>query len=129
MSTDYLALLRGQFNSQVSVDERRRGVFQLILPACQDDGDMVAIFLEPIEKDGEEWVRISDDGMTVMHVFDVDLTIPEGYGLFKKVVARNRIGEDGGNLLLDVKPGNLLQEVFHFIHAITAVHGIGMLKP
>lgn len=126
MSTDYLALLKAQFNDQVEMKEKRPGVFQLLLPAFLDDGDMAQVFLEPIVKDGEEWIRISDHAMTVMHLFSFDLEVPDNERMFLKVVARKGICQNDGVLFLDVKKDELLLGVLHFVQALTVVSNLEM---
>lgn len=128
MTTDYSALLKDQFNSQVQVREESYGVAELILPAWHDDGDMVRVFLEPVFADGEEWVHISDHALTLMHVFDVDVETTEGKTLFLSVVRRSMINEANGILFLDVKAEKLLDGVLHFIQAATRIHEMGRLK-
>jgi Domain of unknown function DUF1828 len=58
---EYLDLLRRQFNDRVRFSEKRPGIYQLIAPFYHEDGDMIEIYFDNPEGDGE--IRVSDHGM------------------------------------------------------------------
>lgn len=49
------------------VYERRPGNYQLIIPICHEDGDMVDVYLQDSPK-GTDYARICDFGMTLMRL-------------------------------------------------------------
>lgn len=124
----YLELLREQFNNQVSFRERRPGVLQLVAPLFHEDGDMVDIFLEPANG-GQENIRISDHGMTLMRLsYQFDIDTPNKERIFQRILSENRIGEEKGNLFLDVKPESLYPSVLQFAQAVAKVSNMQLFK-
>ena len=60
-------LLRDRAKTGFDIYERRPEKYQLIVPICHEDGDMVDIYLQDSPK-GENYIRICDFGMAVMRL-------------------------------------------------------------
>ena len=120
--------LRTQFNGHVSFRERRPGVMQVMAPLYHEDGDMVDIFLD--EKGAEPGkVRVSDHGLTLMrlsYVLDVDTESRQR--VLHRILSENSIGEESGNLYLDVEPQRLYPAVLHFAQTVAKVSSMQFYK-
>ena len=62
-----LNLLRDKARTGFDVYQRRSGKYQLVVPICHEDGDMVDIYLQD-SPEGENHIRICDFGMAVMRL-------------------------------------------------------------
>jgi len=124
----YLDVLKEQFNNQIAFQEKRPGVLQLIAPLYHEDGDMIDIFLETGNGQGGK-TRICDYGMTLMRLsysFDIDTENKER--IFHRILAENQIGEDKGNLYVDVKPEGLYPAILQFAQAVAKVTNMRLYK-
>jgi len=125
---DYLDLLKGQFNNQINVLEKRVGIFQLIAPLYHEDGDMVDIFLEEA-KDAPGRVRVCDHGMTLMRLsYDFDLNTENKERVFQEILTENAISEDDGNLFIDATPESLYPTIMQFAQTVAKVSNIQVLR-
>ncbi len=125
---DYLDLLKGQFNNQISVLQKRAGIVQLIAPFYHEDGDMVDIFLEEA-KDAPGRVRVCDHGMTLMRLsYDFDLNTENKERVFQEILTENAISEDDGNLFIDATPESLYPTIMQFAQTVAKVSNIQVLK-
>jgi len=125
---DYLELLKQQFSNQLAFKERRPGVLQLIAPLFHEDGDMVDIFIEKAG-DGNGLVRVCDHGLTLMRLsysYDVDTANKER--ILRRILSESGIGEENGNLFLDVEPASLYPAVLAFAQAVSRVTNMQQFK-
>lgn len=88
-------LLREQFNSHVTVREKRPDVFQLVAPLFHEDGDMMDVFLD-VPKNGDaipdQKIRVSDHGLTLMRLsYTFDIDTPNKEKIFHRVLAENGV--------------------------------------
>ena len=82
---EYLALLKRQFNNQISLHEKRKGIFQLVAPLYHEDGDMVDIFLESSSA-SPGLVKVCDHGMTLMRLsYDFELNTANKERVFQQI--------------------------------------------
>lgn len=124
---EYLENLKQQFNNQMAVREKRQGIYQLILPLYHEDGDMIDIFLE--QTDGENRVRISDYGMTLMRLsysYDIDTTNKQR--IFSKILSENGIFEQNGTLYLEAPPDRLYTSVLQFAQTVGKILNMQQFK-
>lgn len=116
-----LELLRNQFNNQVSLDEKRVGVYQLIAPLYHEDGDMIEVFLEPRD---ESWdrVRICDHAMSLMRLsYSFNIDTPNKERILARILSENGVTEDGGNLCMEVGAEQLCPAVLQFAQTVAKV--------
>ena len=121
----YLEILRTQFNDYINFQERRPGIFQLIVPLYHEDGDMVDIFLE--DRNGS--IRISDMGMTLMRLsysYDIDTVNKER--IFHRILSENHVCEENGNLYIDTDLGSLYPTILQFSQTIAKVANMRLYK-
>jgi len=128
MTKDFMDLLRAQFESAILLEEGRPGIFQVFLPIWRSDGDMVPVYLEAIQKDGKPLVRVRDYGGTVMFIFGVDTSSPEGGDLFERAAKFYGLNVDNGELFVDVEPERLLDGVLQLAAASKSINDIGKLE-
>ena len=124
---NYLDLLKAQFNNRISFKDKRPGVTQLYAPLYHEDGDMVDIFLESTNGNGN--IRVCDHGMTLMRLsysFDVDTSNKKR--IFNKILSENHVYEENGNLYIDTKPESLYPAVLQFAQTIAKVSNMRLYK-
>jgi len=105
--------------------EKRPGVFQLIAPIFHEDGDMVCIYLE---KEGDEQVKISDHGMSLMrlsYVFDVDSDNKRKI-LNDIIVNRGALLEDG-DIQLFVHERDIFSGIMSYAQLVSEVCNMDIL--
>ena len=123
----YLDLLKAQFNNRISFKDKRPGVTQLYAPLYHEDGDMVDIFLEPTNGNGN--IRICDHGMTLMRLsYSFDIDTPNKERIFNKILSENHVYEENGNLYIDAKPESLYPAVLQFAQTVAKVSNMRLYK-
>lgn len=114
-SNQVVGLLRHRGQTGFDVYERRPGKYQLILPMCHEDGDMVDVYLQDSPK-GENHVRICDFGMAVMRLsYTYEINTPSRKGIFDSILLNNGVCNDGGNLYLDAALETLYESILQFV--------------
>ncbi len=125
---DYLDLLKTQFNNRISFKDKRPGIKQLYAPLYHEDGDMVDIFLESREGNGNS-IRICDHAMTLMRLsYSFDVDTPNKERIFNKILSENQVCEDSGNLYIDASPENLYPAVLQFAQTVAKVSNMRLYK-
>lgn len=91
---------------------RREGGYQLIVPICHEDGDMVDIYLQNSPR-GEAYIRICDFGMALMRLsYSYELNSDTRRRIFDDILIHNQVANDDGSLCLDVPVGALYEGKF-----------------
>ena len=125
---NYLDLLKEQFNHQIRFQEKRPGILQLVAPLYHEDGDMVDIFLEPVNG-GKDQIRICDHGMTLMRLsYSFDVDTPNKERILQRILCENRVGEQDGNLFIDANPEALYPAVLQFAQTVAKVANMQLYK-
>jgi hypothetical protein len=125
-------LLREQFNSHVTLREKRPGVMQLIAPLFHEDGDMMDVFLDVPKNGGAnplQKVRVSDHGLTLMrlsYTFEVDT--PNKEKIFQRILAENGVAEENGELFIEAVPATLYTSLLQFSQAVSKVCNMRYFK-
>lgn len=128
MNSDYLDLLKKQFNNRLGFREKRPGIFQVIAPLYYEDGDMLDIFIEN-SPEASDKVRICDYGMTLMHLsYSYDIDTPNKERIFNKILVENALSIEEGNIYLDVNPNNLYIGMMQFAQAVGKVSNMRMFR-
>lgn len=124
---NYLDLLKAQFNNRIAFKDKRPGVTQLYAPLYHEDGDMVDIFLE--SKNGNGNIRVCDHGMTLMRLsYSFDVDTPNKERIFNKILSENNVFEENGNLYIDTKPESLYPTVLQFAQTVAKVSNMRLYK-
>ena len=125
---NYIELLSEQFNHQVTLRERRPGIYQLIAPLYHEDGDMIDIFLEQ-QNGGRPQVRVCDHGMTLMRLsYSFDVDTPNKERILQQILSENRVHEENGNLFLETTPESLYPTVLQFAQTVAKVSNMQLYK-
>ena len=97
------------------VYERRPGNYQLIVPICHEDGDMVDVYLQD-SPNGADYARICDFGMTLMRLsYTFDVSTSTRQQLLDSILANNGVSNDDGNLYLDTPISRLYESMLQFV--------------
>ena len=125
---DYLNLLKTQFNNRIGFQEKRPGIMQLISPLYHEDGDMLDIFIQPLNSQNNHF-RISDFGMTLMRLsYDFDIDTANKEKIFNRILTENQISEDNGNLFMDVEGDSLYPSIMHFSQVVNKISSMKLYK-
>ena len=120
-SNSIRALLNGRIATGFDIYERRQGDYQLIIPICHEDGDMVDIYLRESPR-GDAYIRICDLGMALMRLsYSYDLNTDARRRIFDDILINNRVANDDGNLCLDVPVGALYEGIMQFAGCVQKV--------
>jgi len=124
---NYFDLLKAQFNNRIHFKEKRPGITQLYAPLYHEDGDMVDIFLELKDENGD--IRVCDHGMTLMRLsYSFDIDTPNKERIFNKILSENRVNEENGNLCIDTQPEHLYSAVLQFAQTVAKVSNMRLYK-
>ena len=115
------ASLNGRTAAGFDIYPRREGAYQLIIPICHEDGDMVDIYLQESPR-SEAYIRICDFGMALMKLsYSYDLNTDTRLRIFDDILINNQVANDDGNLCLDVPVGTLYEGIMQFAGCVQKV--------
>ena len=113
--------LSGRMASGFDIYPRREGGYQLIVPICHEDGDMVDIYLQESAR-GNAYIRICDFGMALMRLsYSYDLNTDTRRRIFDDILINNQVANVDGNLCLDVPVGTLYEGIMQFAGCVQKV--------
>ncbi|MDE0230201.1 MAG: DUF1828 domain-containing protein [Spirochaetaceae bacterium] len=113
--------LSGRMAEGFDIYRRREDGYQLVVPICHEDGDMVDVYLQDSPR-GEAYIRICDFGMALMRLsYSYDLDTETRRRIFDDILINNRVENDGGNLWLDVPVRRLYEGVMQFAGCVQKV--------
>ncbi|MDE0025890.1 MAG: DUF1828 domain-containing protein [Spirochaetaceae bacterium] len=113
--------LSGRMAEGFDIYRRREDGYQLVVPICHEDGDMVEVYLQDSPR-GEAYIRICDFGMALMRLsYSYDLDTETRRRIFDDILINNRVENDGGNLWLDVPVRRLYEGVMQFAGCVQKV--------
>ena len=118
--------IKGSLSDRMSagfgIYERRPGDYQIIIPICHEDGDMVDIYLRK-SPNGDAYIRICDFGMALMRLsYSYDLNSNTRRRIFQDILINNGVSDDeDGNLWLDVPVGMLYEGIMQFAGCVQKV--------
>ena len=115
------ASLGGRLAAGFDFYARREGSYQLMIPICHEDGDMVDIYLQESPR-GEAYVRICDFGMALMRLsYSYDLNTDARRRIFDDILINNRVANENGNLHVDVPVQTLYEGIMQFAGCVQRV--------
>ena len=101
--------------------ERRPGDYQLIIPICHEDGDMLEIYLNESPK-GSEYVRICDLGLSLMRLsYTYDISTDTRKRIFDSILFNNKVNCNEGNLYIDAPLNMLYESILQFAGCVQKV--------
>lgn len=121
-----LEILQKQCNQKINLIEKRPGLWQVIIPFYHEDGDMVEVFISPIDNDT---FRISDCGFTLMRLsYSYDIDTPNKERIFNAIISSYNIQNDNGNLYADIELEHLYPALMQFIGVILKISNMKLYK-
>ena len=115
-----LDILKKQFNNRLRFEEKRPGIYQIMIPYYHEDGDMYDIFIEKNTETG--LFKISDYAMTVMRLsYEFDIDTDNKDAIFKKIISENSLKEDDGLIYIEADENSLYPSLLQFAQGIGKV--------
>lgn len=123
---DVLEAIKKEFNSQVSFNEKRPGIYQLYLPIYHEDGDMIDVFLVP--KNGNKF-ELCDFGQTLMRLsYSYQIDTENKEAILQKILSENQLIEEEGNLKFETKPETIFSDIMHVTQAYAKIGSMRYFK-
>ena len=116
-----IASLRHLGNGFYDLDERRTGIYQLIVPILHEDGDMIDIYLQnsPL---GDDYARLCDFGMTLMRLsYNYDVNTPARQRILDSICINNGVTIQENDLVLDVDIAKIYEGILQFSGCIQKI--------
>ena len=114
-------VLKESRSASFDLYERRPGDYQLIIPICHEDGDMLEIYLNESPK-GSEYVRICDFGLSLMRLsYTYDIRGDTRKRIFDSILFNNKVNYDEGNLYIDAPLNMLYESILQFAGCVQKV--------
>jgi hypothetical protein len=127
-TTEILDSLRQQFNNRVAFREKRKNIYQLVVPLFHEDGDMVDIFIE-LSSNGKKTVRVSDFGKTLMRLsYSFEIDTPNKERIYRLILSENHVEEDNGKLYVVSSRDELFNSVMQLYQVIAKVSNMRLYK-
>lgn len=115
--------------AEVSLHERPGGRTLVSTPFKFPDGDSFSLYLKRLPSGG---FRLSDMGATLMHLsYEHDIEkLREGTRskVFAQVLSEMGVGDEDGELFLEIPASDLASGIFRLGQALTRVHDLTFLK-
>ncbi len=117
--------IKQNFNKQFSLREKRRGIYQILIPIYHEDGDMIDLFVE--EKDGEFY--LSDFGLTIMRLsYSYEIDTPHKEQVFQKILKENKLEEDKGIIRFKTKTDTIFNDIMHVSQSLMKIGSMRFFK-
>ena len=111
--------LTQSFHSTFRIDEVRKGIYQVFIPAFYPDGDMIDIFLKP-ESNGN--IQVCDMGLTLMRLsYTYDLNTETKQKIFKRILNENGANFQEGNIFISASASETYAVIMQFIQLIAKI--------
>ncbi len=124
----FLEVLRAQFNSHVDVRERKPNLYQLILPLFHEDGDLVELYVEPLDIDQNRF-RVTDLGSTLMRLsYTYELDTENKLKIFNQILAEGQVQEDSGQIFAVCDLAHLYMIIMKLHQVISKVSAMRLYR-
>lgn len=121
-----LIILKKQSAQKLDLREKRPNIWQVIMPFYHEDGDMVEVFITPIDN---SIYRICDYGLTLMRLsYSYELDTPNKERIFNTIISSYNIQNDNGNLYIDIEEDHLYPALMQFIGTILKISNMRLYK-
>jgi len=118
--------IRLLFNDKARIQEKRPGIFQLMLPIFHEDGDMIDIF---VQSNGPGDILISDFGMTIMRLsyhYDIDTQNKEN--ILQRILSENYAYEENGHIKFHSSLETIYTDLIHMAQVYAKVGSMRYFK-
>ena len=123
---EIIQYIKEQFNNQVSLNQKRNGIYQLYLPIYHEDGDMIDLFIEP-KGDNRYW--LCDYGLTLQRLaYSYDVDTENKGAILQKMIAENGLNEQNGNIYLKTSPNTVFSDIMQITQAYAKIGSMRYFK-
>lgn len=124
----FLELLRAQFNSHVGIRERRANLYQLILPLFHEDGDLVELYVEPLDVDQNRF-RVTDLGSTLMRLsYTFELDTENKQKIFNQILSEGGVQEESGQIFAVCSLDHLYMTIMQMHQVVSKVSAMRLYR-
>jgi hypothetical protein len=117
--------IRVGFNNKLSIQEKRKGIYQLFLPIFHEDGDIIDLFLT--EKNGK--IILCDFGLTIQRLsYSYDIDTENKEAILNKIIAENGLTEEDGNILLETSEYSVFNDIMQITQAFAKIGSMRYFK-
>jgi hypothetical protein len=114
------------FKREITVKEKRPGLFQVYAPFYYPDGDMVEVFVHSL---GDGSFEITDLGLGLMKLsYEFELNTQNKRKVLNEILGNYQITESKGVLSIKSSEESLFAYLLHFINVLIKVSDISYLK-
>ncbi len=118
--------IKKSFNDRVNVRQKRPDVYQLLLPIYHEDGDMIDLFITPINKNK---FALCDYGLTLQRLaYSYDIDTENKESILQKIISENKLTEQEGNISLETNSENLFSDIMHITQAYAKIGSMRYFK-
>jgi len=123
---EILDKIQADFSNRVKIEERRPGIFQLYLPIYHEDGDMIDIFIVPI--DGNKY-ELCDFGQTLMRLsYSYEIDTPNKETILQRILSENKLTEEDGNIKMETNANTIFTDIMHITQAYAKIGSMRYFK-
>ena len=123
---EILEHIRKDFNGRLSIRKKRPGIYQLLLPIYHEDGDMVDLFISPVD---DNKYALCDYGLTLQRLsYSYDIDTPNKESILQKILSENKLTENEGNICLETSPASIYYDIMHITQAYAKIGSMSYFK-
>jgi hypothetical protein len=123
---EILKHIEKDFNKEVSIKQKRPGIYQLYLPIYHEDGDMIDLFILP---KGTGEYSLCDYGLTLQRLaYSYDIDTENKENILQKILSENELNEVNGNIYLDTNIENIFTDIMHITQAFAKIGSMRYFK-
>lgn len=101
--------------------ERRPGQFQIILPICHEDGDMIEMYLVT-SPCGNGYIRICDFGLSLMRLsYTYEVNTVTRQSILDSIIINNGVSSDSDNLYIDSNIESVYEGILQFAGCVQKI--------
>lgn len=110
---ELIKILEESCKGKMLFEQKRKDLYQILLPAYYEDGDMIDVFIEP--GSGDKNIKLLDCGTTLMKLsYTYEINTPAKEKIFNQILVQSKINEQDGNLYIDSEPEQLFHSIMQF---------------
>ena len=123
---EILEHIKKDFNERISIRQKRPEVYQLFLPLYHEDGDMIDLFIKPL--DGAKYL-LSDYGLTIQRLaYSYDIDTENKEAILQKIILENSLTEQEGIISLETTTDTIYTDILHITQAFSKVGSMRFFK-
>lgn len=120
-----LEAIKKGFNNSLSVQEKRKGVYQLFIPVFHEDGDGIDLYITV--QNGK--FILCDFGATIQRLsYSYEIDTDNKHAILQKILSENGLTEDGGNISMETTPASVFNDIMQITHAFAKIGSMRYFK-